>query len=87
MTHEEFEFKFRVEGEAALERLIAAVAPGSSPEPVLQVNHFFDTEEHALRRRHLALRLREEANRWFLTAKGADPRQRADDLLAIKAEV
>jgi uncharacterized protein YjbK len=88
MAHEEFEFKFRVESGDDLDRLIAAVARGSTevPSPVTQVNHFFDTPDGSLRRGRMALRLREESGRFFLTAKGPERCRSEGDPLTVKAE-
>ncbi len=87
MAHEEFEFKFRVVDHAALDRLRAAVTGTGPPAPpaVRQVNHFFDTPTRELGATHRILRLREEADRFLLTAKGPGSR-RCDDALAVKAE-
>jgi len=46
---------------------------GKCPEfrpPVTQRNSFFDTADRVLRENHWALRLREEGQEYFLTAKG-----------------
>jgi uncharacterized protein YjbK len=73
----EVEFKFRVEGPAAFEAL--ARAAGVRPSaPIVQTNHFFDTPARALNSRRHTLRLREEAGRFLLTAKG--PGERAGAL-------
>jgi len=73
----EVEFKFRVEGPAAFEAL--ARAAGARPSaPIVQTNHFFDTPARALNSRRHTLRLREEAGRFLLTAKG--PGERAGAL-------
>jgi cellulose biosynthesis protein BcsQ/uncharacterized protein YjbK len=68
----EVEFKLPLAGEAQLAALLAAL-PASAPAPGPereQLNHFFDTPRGELRRAGLALRLREEAGRFRLTAKG-----------------
>ena len=65
----EVEFKFRVDGPVAFEAL--ARAAGAQPSvPVLQTNHFFDTPDRRLAAGRHTLRLREEAGRFRLTAKG-----------------
>jgi uncharacterized protein YjbK len=58
--HVEREFKLRIPNEAALAELRARLGAPHAP-PVLQVNHFFDTEGGALRRARIALRLRSES--------------------------
>lgn len=55
----EREFKLRIPSEAALAELRARLGGPVAP-PVLQVNHFFDTEGRALGRARIALRLRSE---------------------------
>lgn len=68
----EIEFKLPLASEAELAALLAALpagAPTPGPERE-QLNHFFDTPRGELRRAGLALRLREEAGRFRLTAKG-----------------
>ena len=73
----EVEFKFRVDGPEAFAAL--AVAADTRPSaPVVQTNHFFDTPDRALGFRRHTLRLREEAGRFVLTAKG--PGERAGAL-------
>jgi len=57
--HVEREFKLRIPDEAALAALRARLGGPVAPA-VLQVNHFFDTEERVLRRARIALRLRSE---------------------------
>ncbi len=87
MAREEFEFKFRVDGEEAMRTLVARVAGPDAPLPpaVRQVNHFFDTTDRVLGATNRVLRLREEAERFILTAKGPGS-QKSDDALAVKAE-
>lgn len=87
MPREEFEFKFRVDDSAALDRLREAVmVPGAPVPPALrQVNRFFDTPTRELGTTHRILRLREEAGRFLLTAKGPGSRL-CDEALAVKAE-
>lgn len=70
----EIELKRRLAGPDAAERLLAVLGPVASD--VEQVNHVFDTPERGLHRaRHTLrlreeVRLREEAVRFILTAKG-----------------
>ena len=67
----EIEFKLSLASDAALAALLGALGPAARPAaPVLQVNHFFDTLSSDLGRHGIALRLREEAGRYLLTAKG-----------------
>jgi uncharacterized protein YjbK len=65
----EIELKLRVPDKEAL-LAVADVAGGERASPVLQHNHFFDSEERALRRHGFGLRLREEGASFLLTAKG-----------------
>lgn len=65
----EIELKLRVPDRDAL-LAVAEVAGGLRSLPVLQHNHFFDSEDRALRRHGFGLRLREEGGRFVLTAKG-----------------
>lgn len=67
--HVEREFKLRIPDEQAWCALLARLG-GAAREPVLQVNHFFDTAGGALRRARIALRLREESGAATLTLKG-----------------
>ncbi|HEX5012397.1 MAG TPA: AAA family ATPase, partial [Planctomycetota bacterium] len=83
----EVEFKIALEGEPELAALLAAL-PAGAPEPQPpheQLNHFFDTARGELRRAGLALRLREEAGRFVLTAKGA-PAPGGKGVLTDRAE-
>jgi uncharacterized protein YjbK len=66
----EIELKRRLVGPAAAERLLAVLGPIASD--VEQVNHVFDTPDRRLRGARHSLRLREEAGRFILTAKGPD---------------
>jgi uncharacterized protein YjbK len=66
----ERELKLGVPDAAALEALIEA-AGGRREPPVLQVNHFFDTPDGALRQRLIGFRVRVEGeSRYILTLKG-----------------
>ncbi len=87
MDKEEHEFKFRVDAEADLDALVAEVTDSSSPvpPPSRQTNHFYDTRDWRLRDARCALRLREEAGRFLLTAKGKGIREDAGPL-AVRAE-
>jgi len=82
---EEVEFKFLVEGPEAFQALAATLGGVAAGAPVRQVNHFFDTSVFDLADAELAVRLREEAGRWILTAKG--PTEGADETIAIRPEV
>lgn len=68
----ETEFKFLFTDEASLLAVERALVARGVPDrgQVRQVNHFFDTEDRALSAAGLALRLREEAGRFLVTAKG-----------------
>jgi len=83
----EVEFKLALGGEADVAALLAALPAGSPPPGPAreQLNHFFDTPGGALRRARLALRLREEAGRFRLTAKGPAAAT-ADEALADRPE-
>lgn len=65
----EVELKLVVSDQAALDR-IARAAGGASARAVVQVNHFFDTEAGALDKAKHIVRLRQENQSFFLTAKG-----------------
>ena len=77
----EVELKFGVAGPLSFEALLAVLGEcpraslGECPpaRAVRQVNHFFDTDGFDLSRRGIALRLREEAGRFVLCAKGERP--------------
>src|SRR5690349_8539111 len=64
----EIELKRRLVGPDAAERLLAQLGPVASD--VEQVNHVFDTPDRRLHRARHSVRLREEAGRFILTAKG-----------------
>jgi hypothetical protein len=64
----EIELKRRLVGPDAAERLLAQLGPVASD--VEQVNHVFDTPDGRLHRARHSVRLREEAGRFILTAKG-----------------
>lgn len=82
----EREFKLRLPGEEALAALLARLLElgGVAAAPVRQVNHFFDSASHDLRRARLALRLREEAAAFVVTLKG--PELGAPGVLSSRAE-
>ncbi|MFT4540203.1 MAG: hypothetical protein ACI841_003211 [Planctomycetota bacterium] len=65
----EVEFKLQLRGESDVRSLLDSLGV-SHCESVLQINHFFDTEDGALASGHWAMRLREEGPRTVLTAKG-----------------
>jgi len=67
-SSQEIELKRRLVGPGAAERLLAVLGPVASD--VEQVNHVFDTPERRLRKGRHSFRLREEAGRFILTAKG-----------------
>jgi inorganic triphosphatase YgiF len=73
----EVEFKLLVDGPGELEALArAAEARGArTGASVLQQNHFIDTADGALRAGGGLVRLREEAGRWTLAAKGPGEQQ------------
>ncbi|HZH04248.1 MAG TPA: CYTH domain-containing protein [Myxococcaceae bacterium] len=69
----EIEFKYRVQGDAALKALAAAA--GGKATPAKQFSHFFDTGNQALTRSGYMLRVsgefsEEHNNLWLVTAKG-----------------
>src|SRR6188508_1836780 len=64
----EIELKRRLVGPDAADRLLGVLGPVASD--VEQVNHVFDTSARGLHRARHSLRLREEAGRFILTAKG-----------------
>jgi hypothetical protein len=66
-THE-IELKRRLVGFDAADRLLEVLGPVATD--VEQVNHVFDTPDQSLHRSRHSLRLREEAGRFILTAKG-----------------
>ncbi len=67
--HQESEFKFLLEGNVDFAHVARSLGCELGPA-VRQENRFFDTEESALGRAHLALRLRSEEGGFSLTAKG-----------------
>jgi inorganic triphosphatase YgiF len=87
---EELEFKLLVGGPAELEAVArAAEARGARRGPThLQRNHFLDTQAGGLRARGALVRLREEAGRWTLTAKGpGESRAELHRRLELEADV
>ena len=80
----EIEFKYKLPSAQALSAVEAA-ASGERLSQVTQVNHFFDTEDFALNRAKLVLRLRQEGERFVLTGKGP-AQESADGLLTTKVE-
>jgi hypothetical protein len=64
----EIELKRRLTGPDAADRLLEVL--GAVACDVQQVNHVFDTADRGLHRARHTLRLREEAGRFILTAKG-----------------
>jgi uncharacterized protein YjbK len=80
----EVEFKFRLDDSKQFETL-TAVAQGRPRASVRQRNHFFDTVDGRLNSARHALRLREEGERFLLTAKGPE-RKSAGGTLSEKAE-
>lgn len=79
----EREFKLALADADAAARLRRAL-PAARSTHVRQTNHFFDTRPGALRALRLALRLRAEEERWFLTLKG--PRVQEAGGLAARPE-
>lgn len=63
----EFELKFEVPP-ASLKGVAAAMQPGKTTRQRLQAR-YFDTDDHALARSGLVLRLRKEGRHWVQTAK------------------
>jgi uncharacterized protein YjbK len=66
---QETELKLFVDDGAALDA-VARASGGAMRAPVLQKNNFYDTEARALRGKKMALRLRDEDGRFFVTLKG-----------------
>ncbi len=81
----EVEFKLAVRGEQDFDALMRTLACSLPADGDLQIKHFFDTENGRLRRGGYLLRLNEESDRFFVTAKGP-ARKRSDDALVDKAE-
>ncbi|MBN2359606.1 MAG: CYTH domain-containing protein [Deltaproteobacteria bacterium] len=71
----ETEIKLQLDDESAWQRLCQALGPPASE--VVQRNHFFDTPDGELARLKLALRVRDEGDRAWVTVKG--PKQRCGD--------
>jgi uncharacterized protein YjbK len=67
----EVELKLRLATRPDPERLRSA-SQGDSPTTVTQRNTFFDTPSMALNKRKYVVRVREEAGRFFVTAKGPE---------------
>lgn len=63
----ESELKLLLPGEAAAQRIRAALGPGPV---VVQANHFYDRPDGALAEARIAVRLRAEDERFLLTLKG-----------------
>jgi len=68
----EIEFKFAVADQQAFRRLLAYLNLPDAllDQSVKQINHFFDSAAFCLRHHDLAIRLRQEAERYRLTLKG-----------------
>ena len=84
----EVEFKLRLSGEADLTALadhLDGLHDALAAKAALQVNHFFDTSDWALRGHGCTLRLREEEGRFVVTAKGPGERA-ADGALTVRPE-
>lgn len=71
----ETEIKLQLENEAAWQTICQLLGPPTSE--VVQRNHFFDTPDGALGRQQLALRVRDEGTRAWITVKG--PKRRIGD--------
>jgi len=68
---QEVELKFRLGGADPFGTLLGRLGIPSAPRAALQRNHFFDTEDLALFRARITLRVREEEGVHRITAKGA----------------
>ena len=55
--------------------VLAHLAPGAAPSKDKLVNLYYDTADHELRRRKMALRLRRVGRRWLQTLKASGERQ------------
>lgn len=83
LSTKEIELKIDLINATNYEQLLDLVKPVS--EPIEQQNIFFDTPDHSLSRRKLALRLRLQGNEAFIALKGA--RSKAPDGLANRFEL
>jgi uncharacterized protein YjbK len=84
----EIEFKFAVRDQSAFAALVAHLGLPSSvlDDPVLQINHFFDTARASLRTNGLAIRLREQAGAYYFTIKGGKSSRSEDGVLSSRIE-
>lgn len=84
--HVETEFKFLLDDEAALESVRAELIQrgAKSAGAVLQRNHFFDSAGSDLRRARIAIRLREENERFVIALKGEA--EETDGALTLRPE-
>lgn len=86
-TTTETEWKLALENEGENRAFLTALPIGTRrASPVVQTNHLFDTSGGQLLRHGLSLRLREEAGRWTLTAKGAAHLGAQDAALTTRPE-
>ncbi len=83
MKQDEIEIKLNLSNEANYRNIINYLTPEISP--VKQENYFFDTEKRALSNAGWALRIRKEAGKSTITAKG--PRKTENGGLTIRAEI
>ena len=81
----EHELKIGLPNEKAYQDLLNALAQAEL-KVVEQINHFFDTPERCLNTRRFILRLRQEDEIFYLTAKGKSKRSE-DPLWSKKVEV
>lgn len=84
----EVEFKFAVRDESAFEALTAQLGLPAQllDNTILQINHFFDTPQLALRSSRLAIRLREQSGAFYLTIKGGKSEHSHDRVLSSRIE-
>lgn len=68
-TGQEIELKLQFPNEDSFRATLLA-AGGDAESAVRQINHFFDDTQRSLRSHGYGMRLREESQRYFLTAKG-----------------
>ena len=68
-TGQEIELKLQFSNEESFRATLLA-AGGDAEAAVRQINHFFDDAQRSLRSHAYGMRLREESQRFFLTAKG-----------------
>ena len=84
-TGQEIELKLQFPDEEHFRATLRA-AGGESETAVRQTNHFFDDECRSLRSHAFGMRLREEAQHYFLTAKGKKSAGEEQAALSLRRE-